>query len=452
MFNHRKPVIGYLLKTFPKLSETFILNEILELERQGLQLHIFSLRHPKDSQHHAAVEQIKAPITYIPSVLPEFSHSEETALLEANLAMCEQNPLAYLATARFYGDRPEDRRLNELLQAGYLAGELQRLGIRHLHAHFANVPTATAELVQRLIGITYSFTAHAKDIYLSDPVALSRRMATAEFVLTCTDYNRQYLQQISTHNTPIYLAYHGIDLTRFAGRSTTGSDSKKIAPEIIQRDAEPRTTHVSVPVILTVGRFCEKKGFPYLLQACYLLKQRGHQFRCRIVGFGPLQSQVEQLIQELQLEDVVKLIGKLTHDQVIEQYRHADVFVLPCQVTEDGDRDGIPNVLLEAMAMQVPVVSTKVSGIQELVQSGHNGLLVPEKDAVAIAQAVEQLLEDPTLRIKYGQAGRVIVQSNFALENNIGQVKNKLLWALQTAYFSQAHSWNSVETLEAAVR
>ncbi|MEO1208329.1 MAG: glycosyltransferase [Cyanobacteria bacterium J06638_20] len=418
MSDFRQPVIGYLVKTFPKLSETFILNEILELERQGVNLHIFSLRSPKDAVHHPAVAQVKSPVTYIPSILPEDNGVAKAALLEAQVTLSQQfvslHPNPVDAAIVFHHQRPEEKELNEIWQAIYLAQELQRLNIAHLHVHFANVPTATAEMAQMICGVSYSMTAHAKDIYLSDPNVLDRRIAKAEFVLTCTDFNRQYLQRVSRSDTAIHLAYHGIDLKRFTSPSAT-----------------PSSTPVAQPVrLLSVGRFCEKKGFDYLLKACWLLWAHDLNFTCTLVGYGPLQSQIEQWIDDYQLNGIVTLAGKLTQDEVLEQYRQADAFVLPCVVTEDGDRDGIPNVLLEAMATGLPVVSTDISGIGELVQSGHNGLLVPERDAVALADALQRLMADAQWRSQLGCNGQQTVRQRFALTQNVGDVKKLLLKAL----------------------
>ena len=405
-----RPLIGFLLKTYPKLSETFILNEILELERQGLNLHIFSLRCPQKRRTHPGIAQVKAPVTYLPSLLPEFNPVQEKELLDAHLALFHQDNGTYFRALQFYMERPEERRLHEFLQGGYLAWKLQQLGITHLHAHFANVPTATAEIAQAFTGLSYSVTAHAKDIYLSDNGALDRRMAKAEFVLTCTDYNRRYLEQISTSRTPIHLAYHGLDVTRFSPK--------------------PRTQQSDVPLILSVGRFCEKKGFPYLLQACHTLKQVGVPFRCAIVGYGPLEKSIRHQISVLGLNEQITLVGKLTQDQLIEYYQQADIFVLPCLVTDDGDRDGIPNVLLEAMAMEVPVISTNISGISELVESNQNGVLVPEKDALSLTQALEALMRQPELRTALGKAGRLTVMEKFGLTRNVGAVKDWLLQAV----------------------
>ena len=434
----QKPVIGYLLKTFPKLSETFILNEILELERQGLNLHIFSLRRPADRRHHPALSQLQAPVTYIPSLLPEWHHDEETLLVENQVAWGQRDPNQLMAALQFYCNRPETRRFNEFLQGCYLATELERLGIEHLHVHFANIPTATAEIAQRLSGVPFSITAHAKDIYLTEPVALSRRLCSAEFVLTCTDFNRRYLNTIATSDTPIHLSYHGIDLSRFTRH-----------PDVTIPQAPPSARPLQ---LLSVGRFCEKKGFAYLLETCQQLQIAGVNFHCNLVGYGPLQATLEAQIQDLELVEQVTLVGQLTQDQVIEQYRQADVFVLPCLVTDDGDRDGIPNVLLEAMALGVPVVSTAISGITELVQSGQNGLLVGEKDVAALTAALLQLEQDAALRQRLGQAGSRTVHQNFTLESNVGQVKDWLLHALRSPAHVPRLPTTLSPSLEAAIR
>ncbi len=440
------PSIGYLLKTYPKLSETFILNEMVELERQGVELHIFSLRRPTDTQFHSAVAKLQATVTYIPSILPKASWEDWQLLFAAHQNLFRTSPLQYLEVLKFHLDRSEKKSWNEFLQAGYLALALQRFGIDHLHAHFANVPAATAELAKQFCGITYSITAHAKDIYLSDPAALNRKMAAAEFVLTCTDFNCQFLKTIATPTTQIHLGYHGIDLTRFQK-----NDLRMDKPDPVTNvSADSSSSH---PFLLSVGRFCEKKGFPYLLEACFVLKNKGFKFRCAIVGYGPMQAEIEQQIEAFGIEDIVSLLGKLTQDKLIEVYHEADVFVLPCLVTDDGDRDGIPNVLLEAMAMNVPVVSTDVSGISELIESGKNGILVPEKDAEAIACALEKLLLNSVLRSQFGRAGREKVCQQFTLETNVGQVKDLLLNVLRHPSLKGVGGFgNFNQSLEEAIR
>ncbi|MBP0005704.1 MAG: glycosyltransferase [Cyanobacteria bacterium SBC] len=436
MRSPRLPVVGYLLKTFPKLSETFVLNEILELERQGIRLHLFSLRQPRDRRVHPAVDRVRSPITYIPSLLPEFSIVNRNALVEAHVELAQRDTQRYLDVLHFHLDRSEDKTINEFLQAGYLALKLEQLGIAHLHVHFANIPAATAELAKQWCRVPYSITAHAKDIYLTDPATLNRRVADAEFLLTCTDYNRQFLENISTHRTPIYLAYHGIDLSLFR---PSLSDS-------IQATSTTRDPHSEIPLILSVGRFCAKKGFSYLLGACHLLKQQGLRFRCAIVGYGPLQHDLEQSIERWNLEDVVQLIGPRTQNELLELYRQADIFALPCQITEDGDRDGIPNVLLEAMAMEIPVVTTDISGISELIHSMKNGILVPQKNVENLTEELRKLILDREFRIQIGRRGGQTIQQNFLLENNVRQVKKILLETLVKNSPIQFYKIKNLET------
>lgn len=426
--------IGFLVKTFPKLSETFILNEILELERQGIDLHIFSLRNRADHCAHPGVAQVKSPVTYLPTLLPNFDSVAETQLVKTQIKLFQQDSATYLKALEFYLSRHEKRRLHEFMQAAYLADQIQQLGITHLHVHFANVPTATAEVAQFFCQMPYSITAHAKDIYLSDPNTLDRRISKAEFVLTCTDFNRQYLQNLSTSRTPIHLSYHGLDLSRFQP----------------QRREQKNKSSNQVPLILSVGRFCEKKGFFYLLESLSTLKKVGIPFRSVIVGYGELEQQIREKIVSLDLSEQVAIVGKLTQDELIDYYRRADTFVLPCVVTDEGDRDGIPNVLLEAMAMEVPVVSTDISGISELVKTNHNGILVPEKDSLAIAQTLESLLRQPELRQRLGRAGRERVLAQFGLAQNVGEVKDWLLQAVQQPLKPQAKVSVLSELLTAA--
>jgi len=411
MASNKIPKIGYLVKTFPKLSETFILNEILELERQGLNLHIFSLRNPQDEKSHTTLQKLKADVTYIPSLLPQ-SPQEILHLQPANVGLMQQNVQRYFQVLQLDHSVTEIEALNIFLQAGYLVQAIRATGISHLHAHFINIPAAVAESTAQLCGIPYSITAHAKDIYLSKPEILNRRISKAQFVVTCTEYNQKFLKSISTSNTPIHLNYHGLDLNRFYCRKRNEEKVNEL------------------PTILSVGRFCEKKGFPYLIQACKILKEKSHRFRCLIVGYGPLQTEIEQMISKLKLEDCVFLVGKMTQDELIELYCQADIFVLPCYVTENGDRDGIPNVLLEAMAMKVPVISTNISGISELIKHKINGILVPPKEPYLLAIELENLLKQPELRNTLGELGRKQVTNNFSINKNITDLKNIFTSAL----------------------
>ncbi len=430
--------IAYLVKTFPKFSETFILNEILELERQGVNLHIFSLKTPADEHNHRAVNDVQAQVTYIPVIQSDSEMDDRYRVLWQNILLFFSSPRRYFVTVvtlfrrweslcpspgkfwsyvktavafllRRHYSSPSSRKLRKLLQAGFIARTVLREDIQHLHAHFANIPTSVAELVSLLTGVPYSFTAHAKDIYLTEARELDRKINGAEFVLTCTGFNRNYLQGLSTSSTPIILAHHGIDLGFFDSGSWTGDDCD------------------IPPLILGVGRLCEKKGFRYLVEACSLLKAKGLDFHCDIVGYGPGKDDLKQQIAQLGLKAHVRLPGKMTQHELLEVYHRASIFALPCQVTDDGDRDGIPNVLIEAMALRLPVVSTDISGISELVDHMESGILVKQKDPGELAQAIEFLLQRPELRLQFGIKGREKVLRHFSLERNVCIVRDKLM-------------------------
>ena len=391
------PKIAYLVKSFPRLSETFILNEILGIEKLGAQLHIFSLKRPEVEPVHEAVDHVKASVTYALSLGPRSRPIDALQVVVAHSRLMLRAPRRYWRTALEYFGRPGRPRVKEFIQAGYLAVQMERQGCTHVHAHFANAPTTVAELIQSFAGLPYSFTAHAKDIYLSPSAELDRKMQGAKFVLTCTAYNRDHLAGIHTGDTPIHLAYHGVDLTLFSpsGGPDAGAGSAQI---------------------LAVGRLCQKKGFEDLIRACGLLRERSLSFHCTIVGDGPQLGQLQKLIFRLGLKEIVTLAGKMSHKQVLQYYKEAAVFALPCLITDDGDRDGIPNVLIEAMAMEIPVVSTAISGIGELIRHGENGLLIPQRDPVALADALRKAIVYPHLRTKLARAGRRTVVERFSRE------------------------------------
>ncbi|HMS84450.1 MAG TPA: glycosyltransferase [Nitrospira sp.] len=398
--------IGYLVKIFPKVSETFILQEVLDLEALGLHLSIFALERPSDTVTHDLVSHVHAAVTYLPNSIAGTQHNP----LWAHLRLFMSDPRRYSTTLQFWfrtGERPS---WSKFLQAGSLAAALQDEQISHLHVHFANAPTSVAELVHRLTGIPYSMTCHAKDIFLTTPETLQRKMQHAEFVVTCTEDNRRYLEGLVSNGTPLYRLYHGLNLARF---------------DALQKDHTGiRST---IPTILSVARFREKKGLLTLIRACHLLNVRGYQFRCCIAGFGPLQVTMEALIHELNLSHVVTLVGQQSLEDVVGLYQRADVFTLPCQVAQDGDRDGIPNVLMEAMACRLPIVTTQVSGIPELVQHELNGLLIPQQDPEALALTLGYLLDNPATRQRLGQAGRETIEQRFSSGHTSHRLKALLL-------------------------
>ena len=411
----QQPKIAYIVKTFPKLSETFILNEILGLEKLGMEIEIFSLRRPSGEPVQAAAAEVKAKVTYVPACVEHgMPPPLACSILLAHLFVALSHPWQYARTAPFCRSEHGDRWLKNFGQAVFIAYRLQCGRFNHLHAHFANLPTSVAEMVHGLTGAAYSFTAHAKDIYLTEPVELKRKMESAVCVLTCTAYNQRYLAALSPGLAAVHLAYHGVDTARF--------ESKVISLGV---RAEP--------LILSVGRLCEKKGFPYLIRACRILKDRGFQFQCGIVGSGELYSDLNALISELDVADCVSLRGQMVQKEVIVLYRSASIFVLPCLVTDDGDRDGIPNVVMEAMVSRIPVISTPISGIPELVDDMVNGILVPERDIRAIADAIEMLLLQPALGRRLGGNGRTRVLDRFALDASVRRVHGILMQAVDAS-------------------
>ena len=418
--------IGYILKGYPRTSETFITNEIHLLETLGLKLSIFSIKRLTGQQRHAVVNAIRAPVIYLPQVplLGEVPFIKWLAIslpkfIRSHWRLCRSRPRDYLKTLREAitlsfkyraGSwlKPRKAFIKEFLQAGYIAQQVLESGqIRHLHAHFCHTATSIAMFASRLCGLPFSFTAHAKDIYLRqlNPGDLLRtKMGQAKFIVTCTEDNRAYLEGIGPGGVPIYVSYHGLDTELFAPPArVTGHHPDQ-----------------PVPLILSVGRFVEKKGFTYLVEACRRLKDQGHEFQCQLIGGADAETdRVRSRIQELQLEDTVLIRPAVTQEELRQIYRQGTVFVLPCQIVESGDRDGIPNVLVEAMAQGLPVVSTNISGIPELIDQGVNGLLVPQKDAAALAEAVEALLVNPSLRRELGKAAREKVCRRFDAKENI---------------------------------
>jgi glycosyltransferase involved in cell wall biosynthesis len=447
--------IGYILKGYPRLSETFIINEIYLLEKMGLKLHLFSLKNDEKKKSHGIVSKIKALITYLPEV-SSVSDSPFLTWLRTNLPqfisshwqLFRLRPKAYSQTLLYTfhlslkyrsGFWPGFKKVffKDFLRAGYIALKVLESGrIRHLHGHFCHGATTITMFVSRLTGLPFSFTAHAKDIYLPNlnpGDLLSTKIKQAQFVATCTGANRSYLEQLCPDGSPIHTIYHGLDITFFE-------------PGV--RRADPQQP----PLILSVGRFVEKKGFAYLVKACRLLKDKGLEFKCRIVGQADDQTElIKQLIAALGLEDTISLGKGVSQEELRQIYQEATIFALPCQIIDNGDRDGIPNVLVEAMAMALPVVSTHISGIPELIDHQHDGWLVPQKDANALAWALEELLLDSALRDRLGQAARQKVCHLFDSAKTTEALKALFLTCLEPQP-SQSESYASSASLLPPVR
>ena len=392
--------LGMLVNAWPKLSETFILEEVLGLERQGVPLRLYALAEPTDAIAHGAVSRVRSPLARVPAARPT------GALWSDHAAVAAAAPWRY-ARALALALRRGRTGWQDFLRAGALAARLRRDGVAHLHAHFISRPADIAQLASCMAGVPFSISAHAKDIYLSPPADLRRRLGAARFTVTCTDANRRALAALAPR-ADVGLMYHGIDRSVFhpSQRQPRGGGD--------------------APRVLAVGRLRAKKGLDTLIDACRLLHERGLRVRCEIVGYGEEHDALAHRIENAGLGRHVRLAGKLAREQVIDAYARADVFVQPSRITADGDRDGIPNVLLEAMAMGLPVVASAVSGIPEVVRDGVNGLLVPADAPLALADAIERVLARPQEAAALGRSARAAVAEGFDNDRNLRALLQRL--------------------------
>jgi glycosyltransferase involved in cell wall biosynthesis len=403
--------IAYIVGTFPGLTTTFIEREFVAVAERGCGLVVISVRPTERRVAGQGVEDLAMCTHYL---LPVRWGRLFKAHLRFGLSQfgTYTRTLLYLLTRPHPSLKARVKTFLHFVEGVYAAEVLRGEGANLLHAHFVDRAATIALVAARLLRLPYSLTAHARDIYVN-PVLLREKMGEARFVVTCTAYNKAHLEQIIGPSAAgkIHLVYHGIDVSRFPVNGR--------APNV-------------APCVLAVGRLQEKKGFAHLVKACHLLRQRGYRFTCEIVGDGPERASLQDLIDRLDLGVVVTLGGRLPFADVMARYRRADVFALPSVLAGDGDRDGIPNVLLEAMASELPVISTNVSGIPELVQDGVSGCLVPPGDATALANALARLLDNAYLRATLGRAGRVTVAQNFDIHRNVDR-----LLALFVAHASQ---------------
>jgi glycosyltransferase involved in cell wall biosynthesis len=431
----RAPVI-YLVRSWPRLSQTFIVNEVLALERRGVDISLFSMVRSGEELVQPQVDDVRARVHYL-----DDPRSPVRALID-HLSVLRSSPLGYLLAVAYAVRHPE-------LSTGYancstlacfgsavrLAAAIGRLrsaghGPAHLHAHFAHDPALVALIVRRLTGVPYSVTAHARDLVQIPAASLAARSAGATTLVTCCQANADYIaatmsgtpadhqpdtqpdtqpdhqpdhqpghQAGGRRTAPVQVIHHGVDLDHF--RPPTSDDI-----------GEPGGTSGTATVV-TVGRLVEKKGFGDLLQSLAKLKADGHAFGCELYGDGPLRDDLVATRDALGLTDEVRFRGEQDREQIIAALRAAEVFVLTPVVTDDGDRDGIPNVLVEAMACGLPVVTTSSGGIPELVEDGTNGYLTAPADIAAVTDRLGRLLQDAGLRRDMGAAARRTVESDY---------------------------------------
>lgn len=381
--------IGYVLKMYPRFSETFIVSEILAREAAGEEIVIFSLRPPNDARFHPELARVQAPVIQVgrASSPRRLWETWGAAMADPTLASGLSAHLPELAGAS----------VDDAEQALSVAMLAREHGVSHLHAHFASMATTVARLASLISAVPYSFTAHAKDIFHRDvdEEDLRRKLSDADHAVTISEYNRRHLR------------------ARFPGRDTAGLKLVRNGLEMQRFPYRRRTELSAVPQLLGVGRLVEKKGFDQLIDAVHALREAGREVRADIVGDGPLHEELAQQIRELDLEEHVHLLGPRTQEEVRALLSHADLFVAPFVIADDGNADGLPTVLLEAMASGIPCVAASVTAIGEVVIDGRTGWLVPTGETGALTEAIAQALDPATDRLARTDAARELVAANY---------------------------------------
>ena len=394
--------VAFVLKGYPRLSETFIAQEILALERRGLDIRIISLRHPTESAIHPVHRRIGASVTY----LPEYLYQEPARIWRA-WRFARRLP-GYRGARRLWlrdlRRDPTPNRVRRFGQALVLARELPR-EVTWLHAHFLHTPASVARYAARVLGLPWSASAHAKDIWTIPEWEKAEKLADCRWLVTCTRGNLDHLGALAPDGGRVSLVYHGLDLDSFPPPDGTRPP----------RDGGDPGDPV---VILSVGRLVAKKGYAGLLAA---LGQLPGDLNWSFVhvGGGPLGQRLARMARRSGLDSRITWMAAQPQETVLAQYRAADLFVLPCRVTGDGDRDGLPNVLVEAQSQGLACLSTAVSAIPELIEDGETGILVPPDDAPALTAALGRLIRDPRLRARLGEAGMARARAGFSLEERI---------------------------------
>lgn len=408
----KSPKVGYIVKRYPKYSETFIVREILAQEAAGLDIEIFSLRPPNDSHFQEAIARVRGPVNYLHVPLLE----QQVANLLAPRTDDEPRPVGALTVGGFWsalkgaGEKlpgiwsslemaRDERDARNVYQAISIARQVKEKGICHLHASFSNTPATVARMAAYFSGITYSFTARAKDIFHESirHEHLKQKLDDASAVVTITDYNLKYLRETYGESADkVQKIYNGLDFELFPYQSP----------------------HNRPPMIVSVGRLVAKKGFSDLIEACAILAGRQVEFKCQIVGSGPLKEELRKQIEEMGLNGKVELTGPRPQSEVKGYMQNASVFTLPCIVDSEGDRDGLPNVLFESMALGTPCVSTDVTGIPEILHDNQTGLMVPQHSPSKLAEALEKLLKDSELRVRLAAEARQLIEREFNADRN----------------------------------
>jgi glycosyltransferase involved in cell wall biosynthesis len=374
--------LAYLFERFPAFTKTFCAREVAELYRQNYRVPVFSIRRPND-ERPVNIPLDEVAIHYLPDSNSPFF----------------KIPTRWAARRFTHHWRKEidSRDKHRFFEAIYLGNRLKKAGIKHLHVHFAGMATRTAWWIKKLFGINYSFTGHANDIFVEKPdqrVPLESLMAEARFVVTVSDYAVDYLKfrfPVAAHK--IYRVYSGINLAQFT-------------------PAQPGAQPVR---IISVGRLIPKKGYAELIEACDLLNKQGLHFHCTIIGGGPEHLPLRQLIEARSLDQMIELVGPKSQTEIVKSLAQSQIFVFPARRDEAGDQDNLPTVLIEAMASGLPIITSSLAGIPEIITDQINGILVPQRAPEALASAIRSLLLDPKKREKLGASGLSTAREKFSL-------------------------------------
>jgi colanic acid/amylovoran biosynthesis glycosyltransferase len=392
--------LAYVFERFPSYVQTFCYREVSELQRQGAALTIFSIRRPENEPPQEWDKQLIEKIDYLPG----------EAELRGEVAQALRKGLLPKNASREIEKWGRQADFLRLYQAAYIGIRLRERNLKHVHAHFAGLATRTAFWIKEFFGIPYSFTAHANDIFAPRPfaVGMDKLIGSASAVVTVSDYSAALLRaQFSHDSTKILRVYNGINISRF---HEAGFDA-------------------AIPLIVSVGRLVEKKGFTHLIEACCRLKERGRSFRCEIVGEGSLEESLRAQITNANLEALVSLVGAQTQDEIARRLAAATVFCLPCVVEQGGGMDNLPTVIAEAMASGLPVVSTPIAGVPEMVVDNVSGFLVPPGDPTALADALDKVVGDKELARRFGEHGRKRAREIFSIEasaSSLGELFERL--------------------------
>lgn len=394
--------IAYVLQSFPLLTETFVYREVSALRRMGVQVATFAAWRPDPEMLSEEAKPLLESTTYVFPI-------SWTRFVGAHLRSFIRHPRRYVGTLVSVltpkGESISNRRrtLFHFLEAVYLAEGMRARQIQHIHAHFGINAATIALVASRLLDISFSFTAH--NIVFTDRLILEEKMRAASFVAAISRFTKEFLIRL----LPDDPLEHKIHIVHCG-----------VSPEVFSPHAHKLRN--DVPKLLFVGQLCERKGAAFLVEACRILAERGVSFHCTIVGDGPQKGLVEDKVKQYALQEAVELAGAVFQEQIQAYFQTTDVFVLPCATTSDGDVDGVPVSLMEAMASEVAVVSTDVSGIPELVEDGVSGLLVPEQNPQALADALQRTLQDVELRSRLGKNGRDKIVRDFNVERSARQL------------------------------